>query len=151
VVEDHLESRKLLHRILEIVGVEVREAANGREAVEISEQWQPHFIWMDIRMPVMNGLEATRLIKSTEHGKLTKVVALSAGAMEEEKEIILAAGCDGFIRKPYREEEIFEVMAGHLGLNYLYQEKADKESYNQSEDINFKELAVFLDAELGNQ
>ena len=152
VAEDQVESRKLLYRILEIAGFEVREAANGMEAVEISEQWRPHFIWMDIRMPVMNGLEATRLIKSTAHGKLIKIVALSAGAMEEEKEIILTAGCDGFIGKPYREEEIFEVMAEQLGLKYLYQEKADKECHNQCEYyVNFKELAASLDAELGNQ
>jgi|GEM_PF-1725179 len=152
VVEDQLESRKLLHRLLEMTGFEVREAANGLEAVEISEQWRPHFIWMDIRLPVMNGLEATRLIKATEHGKLTKVVALSASAMEEEKEIILAAGCDGFVGKPYREEEIFEVMAGHLGLKYLYQKQADKVCHNQSEGyVNLKELASSLDAELGNQ
>jgi CheY-like chemotaxis protein len=89
VVEDQIESRKLLHRLLEMTGFEVREAANGIEAVEIHEQWRPHFIWMDIRLPVKNGLEATRLIRATEHGKLTKIVALSASAMEEEKEIIL--------------------------------------------------------------
>jgi len=152
VAEDQLESRKLLHKILEIVGFEVREAANGKEAVEISEQWRPHFIWMDIRLPVMNGLEATRLIKAADHGKLTKVVALSASALEEEKEIIMAAGCDGFVGKPYREEEIFEVMAQHLGLKYMYQEKADKEWHNHSEDyVNLKQLGAFLDAELGNQ
>jgi len=152
VVEDQLESRKLLHRLLEITGFEVREAANGMEAVEIFEQWRPHFIWMDVRMPVMNGLEATRFIKATEHGKLTKVVALSASTMEEEKEIILAAGCDGFVGKPYCEEEIFEVIAQHLGLKYLYQEKADKECHNQSEDyVNLKQIAASLDTELGNQ
>jgi len=152
VAEDQLENRRLLHRLLEITGFEVREAANGMEAVEIFEQWRPHFIWMDVRMPVMNGLEATRLIKATEYGKLTKVVALSASTMEEEKEVIRAAGCDGFVGKPYCEEEIFEVMAQHLGLKYLYQEKADKEGHNPSEDyVTLKQIAASLDSELGKQ
>jgi response regulator RpfG family c-di-GMP phosphodiesterase len=78
---------------------------------------------MDIRMPVMDGLEATRRIKSTESGKATVIVALTAHALEEEREVILAAGCDDFVRKPYREQDIFDVMAKHLGLRYVYAEE----------------------------
>jgi PAS domain S-box-containing protein len=121
VAEDLEQSRTLLVRILDAVGFEVREAVNGKRAVEIFHHWKPHLIWMDIRMPIMDGLEATRLIKGTEAGKSTVIAALTAHALEEEREEILAAGCNDFVRKPYREQEIFEVMARHLGVNYLYE------------------------------
>jgi CheY-like chemotaxis protein len=127
VVEDNKENRDLLTKLLQTVGFEVRDAVNGREAVGIFEQWQPDFIWMDIRMPVMDGLEATRIIKSTEAGQKTKVVALTAHALNEEQELILATGCDDFVRKPYREDEIFRVMEKQLGLKYFYSEKQKTE------------------------
>jgi CheY-like chemotaxis protein len=126
VAEDIETSRTLLVKILKTVGFQVQEAANGREAVEIFHKWQPNFIWMDIRMPVMDGLEATRCIKETETGKSTVVAAITAHALEEERERILAAGCDDFVRKPYREHEIFEVMAKHLGLNYVYEKEGEE-------------------------
>ena len=127
VAEDKEESRDLLVRFLQVPGFEVREAVNGREAVEMFEQWRPHFIWMDIRMPVMDGLEATRRIKATGPGKSTTIAALTAHALEEEKEHIMAAGCDDFVRKPFREQEIFEVMAEHLGIKYLYEEEPEED------------------------
>jgi signal transduction histidine kinase/DNA-binding response OmpR family regulator len=127
VAEDHEESRMLLVNLLQTVGFQVREAVDGRQAVEIFHQWQPDFIWMDIRMPVMDGLEATRCIKASEAGKKAIVAALTAHALEEERELILAAGCDDFVRKPYREQEIFEVMRKHLGLKYVYEEERKEE------------------------
>jgi CheY-like chemotaxis protein len=122
VAEDHDENRALLVALLRGVGFDVRDAANGRAAVDLFEEWQPHFIWMDIRMPVMDGLEATRRIKATAPGSRTVIAALTAHALEEERDMILQAGCDAFVRKPYREREIFDVMAGHLGVKYVYEE-----------------------------
>jgi signal transduction histidine kinase/DNA-binding response OmpR family regulator len=126
VVEDVEASRTLLMKLLETVGFEVQTAVNGKEAVEMFHRWQPRFIWMDIRMPVMDGLKATRYIKKTEVGKSTVIAALTAHALMEERERILAAGCDDFVRKPFREEEIFEVMAKHLGLKYVYEERHEE-------------------------
>lgn len=126
VAEDVIESRTLLVRLLEEVGFQVREAVNGRQAVEMTHGWRPHFIWMDIRMPVMDGLEAARRIKATEAGRSTIVAAVTAHALEEEKGVILEAGCDDFVRKPYREQEIFEVMARHLGLEYRYEDEEEQ-------------------------
>ncbi|MEN6317374.1 MAG: PAS domain S-box protein [Syntrophaceae bacterium] len=129
VVEDIPESRALLVDILKPVGFEVREAVNGEEAVKIFEEWQPHFVWMDMRMPVMDGMEATRRIRSMEAGKSAVIVALTAHALEEEREPILAAGCDELVSKPFRAEELFAVMARHLGLHYVYAgEEGKKES-----------------------
>jgi signal transduction histidine kinase/DNA-binding NarL/FixJ family response regulator len=121
VAEDIEESRTLLVKLLSMVGFDVKEAADGKEAVEIFNQWWPNFIWMDIRMPLMDGLEASRLIKKSDAGKSTIVVALTAHALEEERKHILAAGCDDFVRKPFREQEIFEVMAKYLGVKYVYE------------------------------
>ena len=120
VVEDQPENRQLLYKLLEPLGFELREAANGKEAVEIFEKWHPDLIWMDMRMPVMDGSEATRRIKQTEKGARTKVIALTAHALEDERREILASGCDDFIRKPYRDTEIFDALAKHLGIRFRY-------------------------------
>ncbi len=120
IVEDQPENRLLLYRLLAPLGFDLREAANGREAVEIFEQWLPDLIWMDVRMPIMDGTEATRRIRMTEAGKRTKIIALTAHALEEERCEVLASGCDDFIRKPYRDAEIFDALARHLGIRFQY-------------------------------
>jgi signal transduction histidine kinase/CheY-like chemotaxis protein len=120
IVEDQPDSRLLLRKILEPLGFELREAANGREAVELFEVWRPHLIWMDIRMPVMDGLAATRRIKAADAGVDTRIIAVTAHALEEERAEILAAGCDDFIRKPYRGVDIVAALRKHLGVRFVY-------------------------------
>ncbi|NHC35035.1 hybrid sensor histidine kinase/response regulator [Scytonema millei] len=122
VVDDRWENRQLLLRLLEPIGFQVKEAANGQEAIEMWQQWQPHLIWMDMRMPVMNGYEATQQIKSHLQGQATAIIALTASTLEEEKAIVLSAGCDDFVRKPFHEEVIFDKMAQFLGVRYIYEE-----------------------------
>ncbi len=140
VVDDKEENRTLLVKLLELVGFDVREAEHGERAVELSEEYSPHFVWMDIRMPVMDGLEATRRIKAAPGGDSVKIAALTASVMEEERESILAVGCDEFVRKPCRESVIFEVMAKHLGLKYLYDETPDEAS--PASETDFSSLAA---------
>jgi signal transduction histidine kinase/CheY-like chemotaxis protein len=122
VVDDKWENRHLMSTWLTNVGFKVREAANGREAIAIWERWEPQLIWMDMRMPIMNGYEATRYIKSTDKGSATVVIALTASALEAEKASILVAGCDDFVRKPTRESIIMEKMAQHLGVKFVYED-----------------------------
>jgi CheY-like chemotaxis protein len=105
------------------LGFEVREATNGQEALEMWERWEPHLIWMDMRMPVMDGHEATQRIKATPRGQSTVIVALTATAFEEEREQILLGGCDDFVRKPFRTHEIYDMLAKHLGVQFLYGEE----------------------------
>ncbi|MBD1907983.1 PAS domain-containing protein [Funiculus sociatus GB2-A5] len=124
VVEDRLTNRLLLVELLSSVGFQVREACDGQEAVAIWESWQPHLIWMDMRMPLMNGYEATKTIRASLNGQATVIIALTASAFEEERQIILSAGCDDFVRKPFREEELLFKMSKYLGVRYLYQEEA---------------------------
>jgi CheY-like chemotaxis protein len=122
VAEDRDTNRRLLVKMLVPMGFEVREAINGQEALDAWERWKPHLIWMDLRMPVMDGREATRRIKATPQGQATVVVALTASAFEEDRKAILAEGCDDFVRKPFRENEIFDVLAQHLGVRFVYEE-----------------------------
>ncbi len=123
IVEDILESRILLRAILERAGFSVREATNGQEAIEQYKEWQPDLIFMDINMPVMNGYEATRRIKSDPKGKTTPIIALTAHVFEEERQEILNAGSDDFIRKPYTREELFAAVEKYLEVEFIYEEQ----------------------------
>jgi CheY-like chemotaxis protein len=121
-VDDQEVNRKLLVKLFSPLGFDVREAANGKEAVEIWEQWEPHLIWMDMRMPVMDGYEATRRIKSTTKGQATVIIALTASGLEEDRTVILSEGCDDYVRKPFHEADLFEAVSRHLGVRYIYQD-----------------------------
>ncbi|MBI5068058.1 MAG: response regulator [Deltaproteobacteria bacterium] len=121
VAEDQPESRLLLRRLLAPLGFEVRVVSDGLEAVKAFEEWHPDLVWMDIRMPRLDGLEATRRIRAHPEGARTRIIALTAHALEEERVQIMAAGFDAFIRKPYREAEVFEALATHLGTRFLYE------------------------------
>jgi signal transduction histidine kinase/DNA-binding NarL/FixJ family response regulator len=126
VVDDKEVNRQLIVRLLGPLGFELREATNGQEAIEIWQAWAPHLIWMDMRMPVMDGYEATRRIKATLQGHATAIIALTASALEEDRKVILSEGCDDYIRKPFREQELIEALEKHLGVRFLY-EKAEPE------------------------
>ena len=136
VVEDNPANRVLLSKLLRLAGFEVYEAINGREAVEQYEKQQPALIWMDMRMPVMDGYKATRAIRQAEidtQKPKTPIIAVTAHAFEEEREPILAAGCDDVVRKPFQEAEIFEVMARHLGVRYVYEEDEGRRAKSEGE------------------
>ncbi len=155
VVEDRLENRLLLVQLLTKIGFAVRDAENGQEAVQLWSSWEPHLIWMDMRMPVMDGYEATKQIKAREQEKgageekkrhseniseafspasptpnfqlpipysKTIIIALTANAFEDDRRLALEAGCDDFVRKPFREAEIFEKISQYLGVRYRYEQ-----------------------------
>ncbi|MEO8890198.1 MAG: urea ABC transporter substrate-binding protein [Coleofasciculaceae cyanobacterium] len=121
VVEDRWENSQLLIKLLTPLGFEVRAAENGLEGVALWKSWEPDLIWMDMRMPVMDGYEATKQIKSQLKGQATVIIALTASALEEERSIILSAGCDDFMRKPFQVSVLFEKLAQHLGVRYIYE------------------------------
>jgi signal transduction histidine kinase/CheY-like chemotaxis protein len=152
IVDDKPLNRQLLVQLLNPLGFELKEATNGREAVEIWNQWEPHLIWMDMRMPVMDGYTATQQIKATTKGQATAIIALTASVLEEEKAIVLSAGCDDFMRKPFREEEIFTVMNKHIGVRYIYEEPIDKTaqvlSKTEIKDVLAPEALTAIPSEL---
>ncbi|MEG3939907.1 MULTISPECIES: ATP-binding protein [unclassified Microcoleus] len=133
VVDDRADNCLVIDRLLSPLGFLVREAKNGQEAINVWKDWQPHLIWMDMQMPVMNGYEATRQIKSHPLGKETVIVALTASAFEEERKTILAAGCDDFMRKPFEAKILFAIIEKYLGLSYVYDESVDNNLENESE------------------
>lgn len=124
VVDDIRSNRLLLSKLLLSSGFEVREAANGREAVDQWDRWRPQLIFMDIRMAVMDGTEATREIRRREaeepEASPCRIVALTASAFEHDREAILESGCDDFVPKPFREATIFERLTAHLGVGLRY-------------------------------
>ena len=101
VVEDNLDNRCILvYRLRRIGDFEIVEAANGAEAVRMVESGPPDLIFMDLKMPVMDGWEATRRIRQLNEGQLIPIIALTAQAMAGDEEKALAAGCDDYLAKP---------------------------------------------------
>lgn len=136
IVDDKPLNRQLLVKLLAPLGFELKEAANGAEAIAVWDEWEPHLIWMDMRMPVMDGYEATKHIKATTKGQATAVIALTASVLEEERAIVLSAGCDDFMRKPFRESDIFEATSKHIGVRYLYEDPIDSDLLTETEAKN---------------
>jgi signal transduction histidine kinase/DNA-binding NarL/FixJ family response regulator len=132
--DDLADQRHLVASLLTPLGFEVREASNGEEAIAVWEEWAPHLIWMDMRMPVLNGREATRRIKSTEKGKSTIIIALTASTFEDEIEEVLGAGCDDFLRKPFQEQALFEMLSKHLGVRFIHEQPVNVQATPQPAD-----------------
>jgi two-component system sensor histidine kinase/response regulator len=144
VVDDRQENRDLILQLLGSVGFEMNAANNGLEAIALWQTWQPHLILMDMRMPVMNGYEATKEIRARESSRdnlplpdfRTVIIALTASAFEEQRASILSAGCDDLVRKPFREQVIFEKIAEHLPVRYIYaQENSEAEIDRKQENL----------------
>jgi len=118
----------LLSRLMTGIGLEVRVAENGEQCVKIFQDWHPDLIWMDRRMPIMDGEEATRRIRKLPDGQSVKIVAVTASVFHEQQQEMLDAGMNEFVRKPYRFEEIYDSLARQLGIKYLYHAEAGQES-----------------------
>ncbi|MEO6742671.1 MAG: response regulator, partial [Chthoniobacteraceae bacterium] len=120
VVDDIRENRDVLSTMLAAIGCEVVLAENGRQALEAVAVSRPGIIFMDMRMPELDGLEATRRIVS-DYGRFgVKVVATSASALEHQCETYLHAGCDDVVAKPFRSERIYESLRDLLGVEFEY-------------------------------
>ena len=147
VVEDKWESRHLLVKMLSPLGFEVFEAENGKAGIELWEKIEPHLILMDMRMPVMDGYEAIKHIRSSLKGQATAIVALTASVLQAEKEIAMAMGCNDFISKPFHQEVLLEKIAEHLGVRYLYDSSPPsfQESAKENRIITCEDLKIMPD------
>jgi CheY-like chemotaxis protein len=128
IAEDEDVNRRFLVKLLNSFGFEVCEAINGKEAITVWEDWQPHLIFMDMRMPVLNGLDATQRIKAMPQGKKTIIIMITASAFEEDRNTALSQGCDDFIHKPVRENQIFEALQKYLGVQFVYESVSSNRS-----------------------
>ncbi|MEI6263274.1 MAG: ATP-binding protein, partial [Deltaproteobacteria bacterium] len=120
VVDDIPDNRALLCELLRPVGFEIAEASNGVEALDVFNRWSPHAVLMDMRMPIMDGYEATRRIKATAAGSSIPVIAVTASAFEDDFEQVMATGMYAYLRKPFRTEDLFEMLGKCLGLHYVF-------------------------------
>ncbi len=132
IVEDQRDNQLLLARMMELAGFKFKLAENGEQGVELFQSWHPHFIWMDRRMPVMDGMVATRRIRELPGGKKVKIVAVTASAFAEDRSAMFEIGMDDYVRKPYRANEIYDCMAKHLGVKYLYEGASESQEQNAS-------------------
>jgi CheY-like chemotaxis protein len=122
IADDIEDNRQLLAQLLGPVGFEIRMATNGAEAVREFADWQPTLVLMDFRMPVMDGHEAIRLIRGMPGGKEPKIIAVTASAMDDNRQDLMEIGADDFIGKPFREAELFQKIHNHVGVEYVYAE-----------------------------
>jgi CheY-like chemotaxis protein len=120
IVDDDPNNRDWLNKLLTSLGFSIREAGNGQEAIRIWEEWRPQLILMDIRMPIMDGLEATRRIRANQAGAAPVIIAVSASALDDDRSKVIDCGVDDFVSKPCREDELLEKIRVRLGISYLY-------------------------------
>jgi len=161
VAEDHFDNQQVIQQLLKQLDCDVCIASNGQEAVELFQSWQPQMILMDIRMPVMDGYQATRAIRALPGGDKLPIVALTASVFEEDRGPVLDSGCDDILRKPIEAEQLFEMIGRMLKLKFEYAEESNElasttDSLETAETLNalaaerLKELkiaAVALDVE----
>jgi CheY-like chemotaxis protein len=115
IVEDIPMNQKLIRDILIYYGYEIIEAENGEEAVRIAKEQKPDLIIMDLQMPVMNGLEAIKILRNDPATKDIKIIAVTSFAMAGDREKVLAAGFDDYISKPLNTRELPEMVKKLLG------------------------------------
>jgi PAS domain S-box-containing protein len=123
VADDQIENQNWLVKLLTAIGFSVKGADNGEAALKRWEEWQPHMILMDVHMPVMDGLEATRRIKASPRGGDTAIVVLTASAMDADRRTVAESRADDFVAKPCREDELLEKMRVLLKIEYDYEEE----------------------------
>ncbi|MDJ1184739.1 response regulator [Roseofilum casamattae] len=138
VVEDNSANRFLATELLENTGFIVTTADNGIEGVELWQSWQPDLILMDLQMPELDGYSALQQIReqeatSTNH-PATPIIALTASVFEETRQMVLNAGFDGFVRKPFQKQKLLQTIGQHLGIAYCYEELGNET--NSSSGLN---------------
>jgi polar amino acid transport system substrate-binding protein len=126
VADDRKTNRDVLVKMLSSLGFTVQEAVNGEEAVNMYKSWSPHLILMDMIMPVMDGFAATKKIKSMPGGEKALIFAVSASVLEHEEKKIIEYGAAEFVCKPFRENELLELIRKHTGIMYEYEDKEEE-------------------------
>ena len=127
IVDDKADNRAVLFKLLQPFAFDLREAHNGREAVELWEKWQPHVIWMDLRMAFMSGYEATQKIRTSHEGRQPVIIAVTADVFDENRSSEGPHIFDAILHKPFHDTEVFHLLNKHLGIRFVY-EKRDEQS-----------------------
>ena len=145
VVDDKWTNRSVLVNLLEPLGFEVVEAINGLDALNKALEFKPDIIFMDLVMPVMDGFEATRRLRTSTELADVVVIAISASVFDFNQQQSQEVGCDGFLPKPFREADLLEKLRLHLGLEWVYEETGATEQesgvVDQEQRTNSKLIA----------
>jgi PAS domain S-box-containing protein len=141
IADDMEDNRQLLAQLLTPIGFEIRLATNGAEAIQEFEQWRPHLILMDFRMPVIDGHEAIQRIRAMADGKEIKIIAVTASALDENRQQLLEVGADDFISKPFREVDLFQKIHAHVGVQYVYADDPTDAAQEDAIELTFESFA----------
>jgi PAS domain S-box-containing protein len=133
VVEDTASNRKLLVNLLQLIGFQVQEAHNGKEGIEKWQQWNPHLILMDLRMPIMDGYEAIKEIRRQEKMRINNqnsvvIIVLTANVLNSERDHVLQLGANDFMAKPVEQKELWAKIGKYLGVKYVQKPKHNPET-----------------------
>jgi CheY-like chemotaxis protein len=126
IVDDEPNNRGWLMGLLRIVGFTAREAEDGAAAIRVWQEWKPDLILMDVRMPVMDGIEAIRRIRLQPGGAETVIIALTASALDDDRRAVVESGADDFLSKPCEEDALLQKMGACLNVSYLYEDMEDQ-------------------------
>ena len=124
IVDDSEDQRLLLQHYLKPVGMVTQEAKSGEEAVQMAAKWHPHLICMDLRLPGINGYEATAQIRKLPEGRKCKVIAVSASLLGMHVDGQSLDEFDDTLHKPYEKSELFDLLAQHLGIKFEYENES---------------------------
>lgn len=150
IVEDQSYNRQLLYQILSPLGFEIQQATDGEQAIDVWENFCPHLIWMDLRIPLIDGYEVTREIRRREKSQglsisspeRTIIIALTASAFTEERILAMEVGCDEFVHKPIEVSKIMTYIAKFFGNQYhLSETRQEVESISPDVDKIANQLA----------
>ena len=128
IVDDMADNRSLLMALIEPLGLRCDCAVNGEEAITRFIRDKPDLIFMDIRMPRLDGLTAIKRIRSHSTGKDIVIIAISASAFDSDQQEILDSGASDFIRKPFKTQRVYNLLRVSLGLEYQYEGEKNKEA-----------------------
>ncbi|MFW5665804.1 MAG: PAS domain S-box protein [Coleofasciculus sp.] len=135
IVDDRWENCAVLRSILEPIGFDIQEAANGQAGLDKAREWQPDLILVDIVMPVMDGHQMTQHLRQLSEFKTMPIIAISANAFANNRVDSFAAGCTDFLTKPIATADLLQKIQVYLNLSWVYQDKAEpSNSYLESGD-----------------
>ena len=144
VVDDNEANRLLLKSYLTFPEVTIIEGENGKEALLYAEKYMPNIILMDFKMPVMNGGEATELLKKDEKLKDIPVIILTASVMKEQEEEIKNMGCDSYLRKPVSKNDLMRELIRFLP----YSKKGEVQKEREEEKLSVKDFSPEVKAKI---
>ncbi len=144
VVDDKEDNILVLRELLQPIGFTIVEAKDGKEAVEVYNKEPVDLILMDMRMPVMDGYEASTKIREDKVRPYTPIIALTASAFEEDKNRIFAIGIDDYVRKPFQRKVLFNVMKKYLDIEYVYEDRAINHVAVKDSEMSFASVPTGL-------